>query len=76
MLIPARFPSKSIKGPPLLPGFIEVSVWIRSYDVTPWVDSIDRPKAETTSTVTVGPPGNAKAFPIAITQSPARRGPF
>ena len=71
--MPTRFPPKLISGPPLLPGLITVSVWIRSYRGEPPEPPIVRPSAETTPTVTVGPPGSASAFPMAMTHSPTRR---
>ena len=70
--MPTNSPDRFKSGPPLLPGLITVSVWIKSKRVTPLATSKDLPKAEITPTVTVGPPGRARALPIAITQSPTR----
>ena len=65
VLIPITFPSKSNKGPPEFPEFIDASVWIKSS----YLDKpIDLFLAEIIPEVTVPP--KPKGFPIAITQSP------
>ena len=74
VLMPTSSPDTLIKGPPLLPGLITVSVWTRSYSSEPPPALMVRPRAETTPTVTVGPPGRSSALPMAITHSPTRGG--
>ena len=65
VLIPTTSPWVFIRGPPLLPGLIGVSVCIKSsYGVAP----SDLPLALTIPTVTVR--SSPKGLPIAITQSP------
>ena len=52
-----------------MPGLMAASVWIMcSSDSLP--ASIERSRAETMPVVTVGPPGSARALPMATTSSP------
>ncbi len=52
VLMPMSTPSISSSGPPLLPGLMAASVWIRSVN-TPLSLRMVRPRAETTPVVTV-----------------------
>ena len=65
LLIPMAWPRVLMSGPPLLPGLIDASVWMKlSYGPSP----ITRPVALTMPVVTVC--SRPKGLPIAITGSP------
>src|SRR6266516_7577539 len=53
VLMPMTLPPESSSGPPLLPGLMAVSVWMRSWMVLPLSSWISRPIAETMPLVTV-----------------------
>ena len=53
VLMPITLPPESSSGPPLLPGLIAVSVWMRSWIVLPLSSWISRPIADTIPLVTV-----------------------
>ena len=52
VLMPMTAPLASSSGPPLLPGLIAVSVWMRLL-IRPLSTSIERPSADTMPAVTV-----------------------
>ncbi len=71
VLMPMTLPLRSRSGPPLLPGLMAASVWIRS-SRPPLLTSIDRFRPETTPVVTLfvySPSG----LPIAMTLWPCLR---
>ena len=68
VLMPIRRPSSPISAPPLLPGLIDASVWMKSSKRS--MPSPERPSAETMPEVTVWPSPNG--LPIAIEKSPTR----
>ncbi len=71
-LMPMTFPSMFSSGPPLLPGLIDASVWMKSVKVRPSsFDGTERPRAETTPVVTE--PERPNGLPTATTLSPIIR---
>jgi hypothetical protein len=73
-LTPTVRPEESIRGPPLLPGFIAASVWMRSRR-GPLGPPIDLLRVETTPTVTVGPPKGPTGLPRVTTHWPTLKAP-
>jgi hypothetical protein len=69
-LIPTTLPDRSNSGPPELPGLIDASVWISPVRCAPVSVSIERSRAETMPSVTVGPPVRSRALPTATTRWP------
>ncbi len=66
VLSPITLPSRSASGPPLLPGLIAASVWIRP-STTKSVPGSGLPRAPIRPIETVGAPGSPRALPIART---------
>ena len=69
MLIPINEPDEFRSAPPLFPGFIAASVWIKSSYISPWI-ILPLPLAETIPAVTVWLKFAEKGLPTAITSSP------
>src|SRR5438034_4268344 len=69
VFIPITLPLISAKGPPLFPGLMAVSVWIRPSKMKSAPGRV-LPRALTTPRDTVGAPWNPSVFPIASANCP------
>ena len=72
VLMPMTLPPASRSGPPLLPGLIAASVWIRLFSRTPESTTTLRPVADTIPLVTLFV-YVARGLPIAIASWPTLR---
>ena len=70
VLMPMTSARRLTSGPPLLPGFIGAVCRIMSMRVSCGLAPIETPVALTIPSVTIGPPGIARACPIASTGCP------
>ena len=71
VFMPITSPAELDSGPPEFPGLMAASVWMRCSRRS-FSASIVRSMADTMPRVTVGPPGRARALPMATTSSPTR----
>ena len=73
VLMPTTCPDALTSGPPLLPGLMAASVWIRLSSESPDGAVIDRLRADTMPVVTLGASPRLSALPMATTSSPTCR---